>query len=140
MRKARVTQKLNTEELLFLVVVVSDRFSHDLAVEGLRKLINELDDTGILVRRCLLLDVVLYLFLELFSTFGSLDECDGSLYDDTSDALRVRCTGNCALENIRKLHDDVLDLEGSDTVTGRLDDIVRTADIRDVAVHAVSPV
>ena len=121
------------EELLF-IVIVPDGFSHDLAVKGLRKLIDELDDTGILIRSCLLLYVVLDLFLEFFSTLGSLDESDGSLYDDASDALRVRCAGNGTLENIRKLHDDVLDLEGSDSVTGRLDDVVRTSDIGDVSV------
>ena len=122
------------EELFLVIVVVPDSFSHDLAVEGLGELINELDDTGILVRSGLLLDVVLDLFLEFFSALGSLDECDGSLYDDTSDTLRVRCACNGTLEYIRKLHDDVLDLEGSDTVAGRLDDVVRTADIGDVAV------
>ena len=103
------------EELL-LVVVVSDGFSHDLAVEGLGELIDELDDTGILVRSSLLLDVVLDLFLEFFCSLGTLDESDRSLDDDASYALRVRSAGNGTLEYIRKLHNDVLDLEGSDSV------------------------
>ena len=107
----------------------SDSFSHDLAVECLRKFVNKFNYTGILVRSCLLLDVMLDLFLEFFSTLGSLNERDGSLYDDTSYALRIGSTGNGTLEYIRKLHNDILDLEGSDSVAGRLNDIVRASDI-----------
>ena len=46
--------------------------SLDLSAYGLGKLGSEFYYTGVLVRRCVRLDVVLYLLLELFGALGAL--------------------------------------------------------------------
>ena len=73
------------------------------------------------------LDVVLDLLLELLGADRSLRKNDARL--DNLAANRVRSSAYAALENVRKLHDDALDLERSDAVAGGFDDVVLAADI-----------
>ena len=84
----------------------------------------------------MLLDVVLNLFLELLGRFCVLGKNNGRLNNLSS--YIVGSSGNAALKNIRKLHDNIFDLERSDAVAGRLDNVINTADIPEVTI-LISP-
>ena len=80
----------------------------------------------------MLLDVGLYLFLELFRSDRALCEDDRSL--DYLSSYRIRCSAYAAFKHIRELHNNAFDLERSDAVAGGLDNVVNTSDIPEVAV------
>ena len=108
----------------------------DLSARSLGEFILEDNDPRVLIRSRVNLNVVLDLFLELFSSFRSFNEDNGCLYDLAADL--VRCCGYAALKNVGKLHDNALDLEGSDTVSGRLDNVVNTSYIPEETI-LISP-
>ena len=60
------------------------------------------------------LDVVLNLFFELFGGFGALYQHYAGLDDLTANF--VRSSADAAFQNVRQLHEDAFDLEGSDAV------------------------
>ena len=76
--------------------------------------------------------VVLDLLLEFFGALCARNENYGCL--DNLAADFIGSCGYAALENIRKFHDNTLDLERSDTVAGGLDHIVYAADIPVISV------
>ena len=80
----------------------------------------------------MLLDIVLDIFFKLLAGLSTLGEDDACLNDLSS--YFIWSCGNTTLKNIGKLHDDVLDLKGSDTVARGLDNVVDTSDIPEVAV------
>ena len=108
----------------------------DLSAYSLRKLGLELNYSGVLVGSCLFLDVLLDLLLELVGRLCSLYENDASLYDLTS--YLVGSGRNATLEDVRKLHDNAFDLEGTDAVSRGLDNVVNTSDVPIEAV-LISP-
>ena len=87
-----------------------------LSADRLRKFVLEFDDTRILVRRGLMLDVILDFFFQIFCAFRSLCQNDACLYDLTS--YRIGSRLNSAFENERKFHDNAFDLKGTDAVAG----------------------
>src|SRR5574344_273648 len=99
-------------------VVLTNLGTTNLSGYCFRKFIDELDDTRILVRRGLLLDVLLNFFFEFVRSFGAFDKRYCCLDDYSAYALRIRRAGYRTLENIRKFHDDILNLKRSDTVSG----------------------
>ena len=72
-----------------------------LAACSLWKLVHELNDTWVLVRSRMLLDIVLNFLLQLVCADSSLCENDRCLYDLSS--YRVRCSTYAAFQNIRKV-------------------------------------
>ena len=122
--------------LELLHICGADSGSHYLAAVGLGQFLDELDNAGIFIRRCSVLDVVLYLLDKLFARLIALCEHDGRLDDLTS--VGVRQSGDGALEHRRMLHQRTLDLKRAYAVAGALDNVVVSADEPIVAV-AVAP-
>ena len=110
----------------------SKKIALDLAGDGLRQLVREHDDTRVLIRGGMRLDVILDLLLERFTAALALHKLDRRL-DDLA-AHGVRRGGNAAFEDVRKLHDYVLDLGGTDPVARTLDHVIGAADVVVVAV------
>jgi acyl-CoA synthetase (AMP-forming)/AMP-acid ligase II len=100
----------------------------DLSADRLRELGFELDNSRVLVRSGALLDVLLNILLQLIRRHCSLDKNDACLDDLTADI--VLDSGYAALEDVRKLHDNTLDLERSDAVAGGLDDVIKSSGYR----------
>ena len=84
----------------------------------------------------MLLNIGLDFLFELLGRLRAFSQDNGSLNDLTS--YFIGSGRNAALKNIRKLHDNVLNLERSYTVARRFDNIVDTSDIPVEAV-LVSP-
>ena len=114
----------------------ADGGSHYLAAAGLGQLSDELDNAGIFIRGGRVLDMVLYLLDKLVARLIAHGE-DNCRLDDLA-SVRMRQSGDCALEHGRMLHQRTFDLERSDAVAGALDNIVVSADVPVVAV-AVAP-
>ena len=81
--------------LELLHICGADSGSHYLAAVGLGQFLDELDNAGIFIRRCSVLDVVLYLLDKLFARLIALCEHDGRLDDLTS--VGVRQSGDGAI-------------------------------------------
>ena len=107
-----IAKFVNAEDdvLWTILELIADDFS----ANSLRQFILENNNSGILVGSGVLLDIVLDIFFKLLARLSTLGEDDAGL-DDLSSYL-VGSGGNTALKNIGKLHDDILDLKGSDTV------------------------
>ena len=102
--------------ILYLVFICfSDLNSSDLAADGLGQLVNEFNDSGVLVRSGVALYVALNFLYEIVGGDGALGEHDGRLYRLTS--YGVGNTRDSALKNVGKLHDNAFDLKGTDAVS-----------------------
>src|SRR3712207_9081489 len=97
----------------------------DLAARRLRKLWDELDVAGMLVRGGLGLAEVLYLPRQLVGRLAVLGHDDIGL--DDAAAVLIRGRNHRALDDGRVLYEDAFDLEGTDAVAGGEDHIVRPA-------------
>ena len=71
--------------------------------------------------------IYLNFLLKFFRSFRALCKNDIGFYNLASDF--IRCSNNRTFKNIRKFHDNAFDFEGSDTVSGRFDNIIDSADI-----------
>ena len=107
-------------------------FTDDLAANGLRQAFLKLHDTGVLVGRGTGFDVLLNGFTQLVSAHKILDQHDACL-DHLSTQL-VGCCGNASFQNVGQLHNNVFDLEGTDAVAGRLDNVVDSANVPEESV------
>ena len=105
----------------------------DLAADGLGQLVAEFHDARVFVGRGVLLDVVLDFLFQLLRR----RRCPWSarcVALTTCPRISIRHGGDAAFEHVGQLHDDAFDLERPDAVAGGLDDVVRAADIPEVAV------
>ena len=98
----------------------------DLSAECLRKFVNILDNSRILVRSSLLLYVVLKFLCKLRRRRIALCKNYCCLYDLS--AYRIRSTCDSRFNYRRMSEQCALDLKRSDTITGALDNIVISAD------------
>ena len=116
----------------FFLQLISD----NLAARCFGKLVLENNDSRIFIRCGVLLNIGLNFLFELLGRLRAFSQDNGSLNDLTS--YFIGSGRNAALKNIRKLHDNVLNLERSYTVARRFDNIVDTSDIPVEAV-LISP-
>ena len=116
----------------FFLQLISD----NLAARCFGKLVLENNDSRIFIRCGVLLNIGLDFLFELLGRLRAFSQDNGSLNDLTS--YFIGSGRNAALKNIRKLHDNVLNLERSYTVARRFDNIIDTSDIPVEAV-LISP-
>ena len=116
----------------FFQIVFADFHTSYLTADGLGKLGNKLNDSGVLIRCRMGLNVFLNLLLQSVRTLLPFYKNDGRFYDLTSDFI-----GNgsdCTFQNVRKLHDYAFDFKRADAVTGRLDNVINASYVPEVAV------
>ena len=77
-------------------------------------------------------NVILDLFFEFVGALNALNKNDAGFYDLSANF--IGSSANSAFKNIGELHNNVFDFERSDTIAGRLDNVVRSADIPEITV------
>ena len=115
MRKHYTFSKARFSALLQLV-------SLNFAADCLREFITENNNSGVFVGSCMALYVVLNFLFKLLGTLCTLRQHDACFNYLTSNLIGH--SGNAALQNVGKLHDNAFNLEGSDTVARRLNNVV----------------
>ena len=124
--------------ILLLIIVVADFHTSDFSADGLGQVVHKLNHSGVFVRCGVSFNVVLDFLFKFVALFLALYEDNRCLYNLTS--YRVGNGGDCTFKNVGQFHNYVFYLKWSYAVAGRLDDIVNSADVPEVAVHARSPV